>query len=140
MEKEALAGKIQEGEVSGVLKENSAHQRCVALCWMLTFWMYLSPHQASLCSANCMQVYLSDSPSFRVSSPPILNFRCLFEPLSLTLKLWCLWIPSGATLAFYRRSSQHKDKKLFVTRALFLGFTSNFVKMLNFCYLCNTNK
>jgi chitin synthase len=39
MEKEALAGEIQEGEVSEVLKESSARRRWVALCWMLTFWI-----------------------------------------------------------------------------------------------------
>ena len=39
MEKEALAGEIQEGETSEVLKESSARRRWVALCWMLTFWL-----------------------------------------------------------------------------------------------------
>ena len=39
MEKEALAGEIQEGETSEVLKESSARCQWVALCWMLTFWL-----------------------------------------------------------------------------------------------------
>ena len=39
MEREALAGEIQEGETSEVLKESSARRRWVALCWMLTFWL-----------------------------------------------------------------------------------------------------
>jgi len=39
MEKEALAGEIQEGETSEVLKESSARRRWVTLCWMLTFWV-----------------------------------------------------------------------------------------------------
>jgi chitin synthase len=39
MEKEALAGEIQEGEKSEVLKESLACRRWVALCWMLTFWV-----------------------------------------------------------------------------------------------------
>ncbi|OBZ76091.1 Chitin synthase 8 [Grifola frondosa] len=38
LDKEALAGEIQEGEVAEVLKESSARRRWVALCWMLTFW------------------------------------------------------------------------------------------------------
>ncbi|PPQ68466.1 hypothetical protein CVT24_005563 [Panaeolus cyanescens] len=39
MEKEALAGEIQEGETTEVLKESSARRRWVALCWILTFWV-----------------------------------------------------------------------------------------------------
>lgn len=39
MEKEALAGEIQEGETTEVLRESSARRRWVALCWMLTFWV-----------------------------------------------------------------------------------------------------
>ncbi|KAF9531219.1 glycosyltransferase family 2 protein [Crepidotus variabilis] len=38
-EKEALAGEIQEGETTEVLKETSARRRWVALCWLLTFWV-----------------------------------------------------------------------------------------------------
>lgn len=39
MEKEALAGEIQEGETAEVLKESSARRRWVALCWLLTWWV-----------------------------------------------------------------------------------------------------
>nr|AZQ26801.1 putative chitin synthase 4 [Ganoderma lucidum]QDK64613.1 chitin synthase [Ganoderma lucidum] len=39
LDKEALAGEIQEGETAEVLKETSARRRWVALCWMLTFWI-----------------------------------------------------------------------------------------------------
>ena len=39
MDKEALAGEIQEGETTEVLKESSARRKWVALCWMLTFWV-----------------------------------------------------------------------------------------------------
>ncbi|KAF8965794.1 glycosyltransferase family 2 protein [Flammula alnicola] len=39
MEKEALAGEIQEGETTEILKESSARRRWVALCWMLTWWI-----------------------------------------------------------------------------------------------------
>jgi chitin synthase len=39
MEKEALAGEIQEGETTEVLKESSARRRWVALCWILTWWI-----------------------------------------------------------------------------------------------------
>jgi len=39
MEKEALAGEIQEGETTEVLKESSARRRWVALCWLLTWWI-----------------------------------------------------------------------------------------------------
>jgi len=39
MEKEALAGEIQEGETTEILKESSARRRWVALCWILTFWI-----------------------------------------------------------------------------------------------------
>ncbi|KAF8643335.1 hypothetical protein AX16_009064 [Volvariella volvacea WC 439] len=38
-DKEALAGEIQEGETTEVLKESAARRRWVALCWMLTFWV-----------------------------------------------------------------------------------------------------
>lgn len=38
-EKEPLAGEIQEGETTEILKESSARRRWVALCWMLTFWV-----------------------------------------------------------------------------------------------------
>ncbi len=38
LDKEALAGEIQEGETAEVLKESSARRRWVMLCWMLTFW------------------------------------------------------------------------------------------------------
>ncbi|KIM80662.1 glycosyltransferase family 2 protein [Piloderma croceum F 1598] len=39
LDKEALAGEIQEGETTEVMKETSAHRKWVALCWMLTFWV-----------------------------------------------------------------------------------------------------
>ncbi|KAJ7594228.1 glycosyltransferase family 2 protein [Mycena floridula] len=39
IEKEPLAGEIQEGETTEVLKETSARRRWVALSWMLTFWV-----------------------------------------------------------------------------------------------------
>lgn len=39
LEKEALPGEIQEGEVAELLKETSARRRWVALCWLLTWWM-----------------------------------------------------------------------------------------------------
>ena len=40
MDKEAqLAGEIQEGETTEVLRESSARRKWVALCWMLTFWV-----------------------------------------------------------------------------------------------------
>ncbi|KAF8625844.1 hypothetical protein AX17_006740 [Amanita inopinata Kibby_2008] len=39
LEKEALAGEIQEGETTEVLKESSARRRWVALCWILTWWI-----------------------------------------------------------------------------------------------------
>lgn len=39
LEKDALAGEIQEGETAEVLKETSSRRRWVALCWMLTFWI-----------------------------------------------------------------------------------------------------
>lgn len=39
LDKEALAGEIQEGETSEVVKESSARRRWVALCWILTFWV-----------------------------------------------------------------------------------------------------
>ncbi|KAL0946000.1 hypothetical protein HGRIS_012276 [Hohenbuehelia grisea] len=39
LDKEALAGEIQEGETTEVLKETSARRRWVALCWALTFWV-----------------------------------------------------------------------------------------------------
>ncbi|KAJ3999067.1 glycosyltransferase family 2 protein [Lentinula boryana] len=37
--KEALAGEIQEGETTEVVKETSARRRWVALCWVLTWWV-----------------------------------------------------------------------------------------------------
>ena len=39
LDKEAIAGEIQEGETAEVLKETSARRRWVMLCWMLTFWV-----------------------------------------------------------------------------------------------------
>ncbi|RPD61627.1 glycosyltransferase family 2 protein [Lentinus tigrinus ALCF2SS1-7] len=39
LDKEALAGEIQEGETTEILKETSARRRWVMLCWMLTFWV-----------------------------------------------------------------------------------------------------
>ncbi|KAJ7200874.1 glycosyltransferase family 2 protein [Mycena pura] len=39
LDKEALAGEIQEGETAEVIKESSARRRWVMLCWMLTWWM-----------------------------------------------------------------------------------------------------
>lgn len=39
LDKEALAGEIQEGETTEVVKESSARRRWVALCWLLTFWV-----------------------------------------------------------------------------------------------------
>jgi chitin synthase len=39
LEKDALPGEIQEGEVAEVLKDSSVRRRWVALCWMLTFWV-----------------------------------------------------------------------------------------------------
>ena len=39
MEKEALAGEIQDGETTEVMKESSARRRWVALCWLLTWWV-----------------------------------------------------------------------------------------------------
>jgi chitin synthase len=39
LDKEALAGEIQEGETTEVLKETSARRKWVTLCWMLTFWI-----------------------------------------------------------------------------------------------------
>ncbi|CAK5267340.1 unnamed protein product [Mycena citricolor] len=39
LEKEALAGEIQEGETVEVLKESSARRRWVTLCWILTWWV-----------------------------------------------------------------------------------------------------
>ena len=39
MDKEPLAGEIQEGETTEVLRETSARRRWVAICWMLTFWV-----------------------------------------------------------------------------------------------------
>ncbi|KAF8872468.1 glycosyltransferase family 2 protein [Infundibulicybe gibba] len=38
-DKEPLAGEIQEGETTEILKESSARRRWVALCWLLTFWV-----------------------------------------------------------------------------------------------------
>jgi chitin synthase len=42
MEKETLAGEIQDGETtkaSILLKESSARRRWVALCWLLAWWI-----------------------------------------------------------------------------------------------------
>lgn len=39
IEKEALAGEIQEGETTELVKESSARRRWVALCWILTWWV-----------------------------------------------------------------------------------------------------
>ena len=36
--KEPLAGEIQEGETTEVIKESSLRKRWVMLCWLLTFW------------------------------------------------------------------------------------------------------
>lgn len=38
-DKEALAGEIQEGETTEVLKESPLRRRWVMLCWCLTFWI-----------------------------------------------------------------------------------------------------
>ncbi|THU93370.1 glycosyltransferase family 2 protein [Dendrothele bispora CBS 962.96] len=39
LDKEALAGEIQEGETTEVLKESSARRRWVAFVWLLTWWL-----------------------------------------------------------------------------------------------------
>ena len=39
VEKEILAGELQEGETAELLKETSARRRWVALCWVLTWWV-----------------------------------------------------------------------------------------------------
>ncbi|KAJ7117961.1 glycosyltransferase family 2 protein [Mycena crocata] len=39
LDKDALAGEIQEGETAEVLKESSARRRWVLLCWILTWWV-----------------------------------------------------------------------------------------------------
>ena len=39
VDKEALAGEIQEGETVEIIKESSARRRWVALCWILTWWI-----------------------------------------------------------------------------------------------------
>ncbi|KAF5344589.1 hypothetical protein D9758_013900 [Tetrapyrgos nigripes] len=39
LDKEALAGEIQEGETTEVIKESSARRRWVAFVWLLTWWM-----------------------------------------------------------------------------------------------------
>ncbi|KAJ7473492.1 glycosyltransferase family 2 protein [Mycena latifolia] len=39
LDKDALAGEIQEGETVEVLKESSARRRWVTLCWILTWWV-----------------------------------------------------------------------------------------------------
>ena len=36
--KEPLAGEIQDGETTEVIKESALRKRWVMLCWMLTFW------------------------------------------------------------------------------------------------------
>ena len=47
MEKEALAGEIQEGETTEVLKETSARRRWVALRWILGTWWVPRPDPAA---------------------------------------------------------------------------------------------
>ena len=39
IEKEPLAGEIQEGETTEILKESSARRRWIAVCWILTWWI-----------------------------------------------------------------------------------------------------
>ncbi|KAJ7036193.1 glycosyltransferase family 2 protein [Mycena alexandri] len=39
LDKDALAGEIQEGETAEILKETSARRRWVTLCWLLTWWV-----------------------------------------------------------------------------------------------------
>ncbi|KAJ6489438.1 glycosyltransferase family 2 protein [Mycena vulgaris] len=39
LDKDALAGEIQEGETVEVIKETSARRRWVTLCWLLTWWV-----------------------------------------------------------------------------------------------------
>ncbi|THG99489.1 hypothetical protein EW026_g2875 [Hermanssonia centrifuga] len=39
VDKEALAGEIQEGETVEVIKESSARRKWVTLCWILTWWV-----------------------------------------------------------------------------------------------------
>ncbi|KDQ56608.1 glycosyltransferase family 2 protein [Jaapia argillacea MUCL 33604] len=39
LDKEALAGEIQEGETAEVVKESSARRRWVTICWLLTWWI-----------------------------------------------------------------------------------------------------
>ncbi|KAJ7080469.1 glycosyltransferase family 2 protein [Mycena epipterygia] len=39
LDKDALAGEIQEGETAEVIKESSARRRWVTLCWLLTWWV-----------------------------------------------------------------------------------------------------
>ncbi|KAJ7050389.1 glycosyltransferase family 2 protein [Mycena amicta] len=39
LDKDGLAGEIQEGETTEILKESSARRRWVTLCWMLTWWI-----------------------------------------------------------------------------------------------------
>jgi chitin synthase len=39
LDKEALAGEIQEGESAELIKETSSRRKWVALCWMLTFYI-----------------------------------------------------------------------------------------------------
>ncbi|EIW53333.1 glycosyltransferase family 2 protein [Trametes versicolor FP-101664 SS1] len=39
LDKEAIAGEIQEGETTEVVKESSARRRWVLLCWMLTWFI-----------------------------------------------------------------------------------------------------
>lgn len=39
MNKEPLAGEIQEGETTEVVKESSARRKWVLLCWVLTWWV-----------------------------------------------------------------------------------------------------
>ena len=42
LEKEALPGKIHEGEVAEVFKKTCVHQQWTALCWLLLTWWVLS--------------------------------------------------------------------------------------------------
>ncbi|KAJ7647442.1 glycosyltransferase family 2 protein [Roridomyces roridus] len=39
LDKDALAGEIQEGETAEIIKESSARRRWVLLCWILTWWV-----------------------------------------------------------------------------------------------------
>ncbi|CCM03060.1 uncharacterized protein FIBRA_05180 [Fibroporia radiculosa] len=39
LEKEIIAGEVQDGETAEVLRESSVRRKWVALCWILTFWI-----------------------------------------------------------------------------------------------------